>query len=197
MVFPAWLAKLRKVCSKKCSGLLLQKRSYLKNKSECLLCKKAFKKSSASKGKYCSMKCYWGNSTKRTSGYKCVDCGNKTSTKHTKRCKSCHVAWFVRDKHHQWKGGLSNNRDIHSLNNKEYVLWRNTVFTRDEWKCSIGNEDCSGSLEAHHVLRWSEYPELRFNIKNGITLCHYHHPRKRSEEVRLKPVFDRIIELRQ
>jgi len=32
-----------------------------------------------------------------------------------------------------------------------------------------------------------------FTIKNGITLCHAHHPRKRAEEKRLEPLFKELV----
>lgn len=44
-----------------------------------------------------------------------------------------------------------------------------------------------------HILPWRDFVELRFNTNNGITLCHAHHPRKRSEEARLSPFFQKIV----
>ena len=45
----------------------------------------------------------------------------------------------------------------------------------------------------YRILSWRDYPELRFNINNGITLCHAHHPRKRAEEKRLIPIFKELV----
>jgi hypothetical protein len=73
------------------------------------------------------------------------------------------------------------------------IEWREAIFKRDGHKCRISNEECSAFVEAHHILRWSEYPDLRFNINNGITLCRAHHPRKRAEEKRLIPVFRELV----
>ena len=41
--------------------------------------------------------------------------------------------------------------------------------------------DC-GELDSHHILNWQEYPELRFDVNNGITLCQFHHPRGKNQE---------------
>lgn len=71
--------------------------------------------------------------------------------------------------------------------------WSKSVKDRDCWKCKIGNSDCKGQLEAHHILRWSEYPELRYDINNGITLCCFHHPLKKEEEKRLVPTFMELV----
>lgn len=95
----------------------------------------------------------------------------------------------------QWggyKGGVS-TRDIHSLFNPRYVQWRTSVFTRDNYKCRIENKDCNGQLQAHHILPWRDFVELRYETNNGITLCHAHHPRKRAEEKRLAPMFKELV----
>ncbi len=78
-------------------------------------------------------------------------------------------------------------------NNPEYKQWRFAVWSRDSYTCKINNESCNGRIEAHHILGWKEYPELRYQINNGITLCHAHHPTKRAEEKRLEPIFKELI----
>ena len=85
---------------------------------------------------------------------------------------------------------IQSDRNLHD---PEYKQWRKKVCNRDHWKCKINNSDCEGRLEAHHILGWKKYPELRYNINNGITLCHAHHPRKRSEEARLSPYFQELV----
>jgi len=96
------------------------------------------------------------------------------------------------ENHWNWQGGIA-NRDIHSLNNPQYKKWRMEVFVRDNFKCRIMDENCQGILEVHHILRWSEFPELRYKINNGITLCHFHHPRKKEEEKRLSSYFQNLV----
>ena len=52
----------------------------------------------------------------------------------------------------------------------DYKKWRNKVFQRDNYTC----QKCKVfgvKLNAHHIKEWAVYPELRFEIDNGITLC--------------------------
>lgn len=72
-------------------------------------------------------------------------------------------------KSHFWKGGVSLiNKRIRA--GVEFRLWREAVFSRDNWTC----QECKvrgGGLHPHHLKRFSDYPELRFSIDNGLTLC--------------------------
>lgn len=74
-----------------------------------------------------------------------------------------------------------------------YKEWRKKVVERDAWKCKINNKDCKGRLEIHHILGFTEHKELKYEVNNGITLCHFHHPRKINDEMRMIPVFQDIV----
>ena len=91
--------------------------------------------------------------------------------------------------HYKWLGGYSKSQH----KGTEYNEWRMSVYKRDNFKCKMSNEDCSGKIEAHHILSFTKFPELRYEINNGITLCQAHHPRKRAEEARLAPVFQDMV----
>lgn len=71
--------------------------------------------------------------------------------------------------------------------------WRKAVKDRDGWTCRIADNNCAGRLEAHHILPWKEFPELRYEINNGITLCHSHHPRKKDDVMKLSPYFNKLV----
>lgn len=70
----------------------------------------------------------------------------------------------------------------YSTVSNSFPVWRNNVKKRDNYRCKINNKDCSGGLEVHHILKWIDYPELRFDLNNGITLCHAHHPKGKLEK---------------
>lgn len=71
-----------------------------------------------------------------------------------------------------WKGGITpENHKIRS--STEYKLWRKAVFERDNYTCvwCKRKEEVSGKLNADHIKPFAYFPELRFAIDNGRTLC--------------------------
>ena len=101
---------------------------------------------------------------------------------------------FAGINHPRWIKDRSLIKKQEERNNPNDKQWKYAVYKRDNFKCKIANQDCNGRLEAHHILGWTDYPELRYEINNGITLCHAHHPRKWAEEKRLVPFFMGLIE---
>ena len=58
-------------------------------------------------------------------------------------------------------------------NTPEYKEWRFNVMKRDGFRCVTCGS--ANNLVAHHVVKWSDTAigdPLRFDVKNGITLCH-------------------------
>jgi len=67
-----------------------------------------------------------------------------------------------------WKGGITpQNRKIRA--SVEMRLWREAVFARDNYTCQKYGIK-GGKLVAHHIKNFTQFPELRFAIDNGITL---------------------------
>ena len=53
---------------------------------------------------------------------------------------------------------------------EEYREWRTKIFKADNFTC----QNCGvqgGPLNAHHLKSFTQYPELRFDVNNGVTLC--------------------------
>ncbi len=57
-------------------------------------------------------------------------------------------------------------------NNYKYREWRKEVISRDK-KCVICNS--KSNLQAHHIKSFAQFPLLRFNLENGITMCEVCH----------------------
>jgi hypothetical protein len=77
------------------------------------------------------------------------------------------------EKNHFWKGGIT-KENLSIRTSAKYKQWRSEVFQRDNWTCIwCGKKD--KTIQADHIKPFSLYPELRFNINNGRTLCHKCH----------------------
>jgi hypothetical protein len=55
----------------------------------------------------------------------------------------------------------------------QYREWRIAVLKRDGFRCVWCK--ATDNLEVDHIYPFAYFPELRFDIKNGRTLCHKHH----------------------
>lgn len=69
-----------------------------------------------------------------------------------------------------WKGGISSESEKRRKS-IQFRLWREAIFARDNWTCQKCSQRGNGELHPHHIQNFSQYPELRFAIDNGITLC--------------------------
>ena len=78
-----------------------------------------------------------------------------------------------------WKGGLTPLNK--ALRGKSmWKIWREAVFLRDNFTCQ--NNSCTycdnkmGTyLHPHHIKPLALYPELAFDVRNGITYCKEFH----------------------
>src|SRR3990167_9767653 len=102
-----------------------------------------------------------------------------------------HKGLNLGEKHWNWNSNREEDRE--DRRSCAYRDWSKNVKNRDDWKCRIADKNCDGRLEAHHILSWKDFPELRFELNNGITLCHAHHPKKKTEEAKLSPYFQVLV----
>lgn len=72
------------------------------------------------------------------------------------------------DKHHNWKGGITNEKKI-IRQRIEMKLWRKACLERDNFTCQKTGKR-GGNLEVHHINNFADFPELRTSIENGVTL---------------------------
>lgn len=78
------------------------------------------------------------------------------------------------EKNHFWKGGITKTNLVIRAS-LEYRLWREAIFERDSYTCiwcgARGGNGKKVVLNADHIKPFAIYPELRFAIDNGRTLC--------------------------
>jgi len=78
-------------------------------------------------------------------------------------------------------------------NDSAYANWKVRVKRRDDNVCQLKNENCYGHNIVHHIRGWTKYSELRYDINNGITLCQFHHPLKRKDEIKFIPILEELV----
>lgn len=71
-------------------------------------------------------------------------------------------------RNHLWVHGNGRTRTHYS--DVEYKIWRDAVFSRDDYTCQLCGQH-GGYLEADHIKPWALYEELRYVVGNGRTLC--------------------------
>lgn len=73
------------------------------------------------------------------------------------------------DKHWHWKGGITPISE-RLRRTPIYKAWRKAVYERDDYTCR-GCGERGGKLNADHILPFSLFEAVRFDINNGRTLC--------------------------
>jgi len=170
-------------CSRKCQH------EYRKNVSPkvlCEVCKKEFSASKCNiekgKSRFCSLRCYH-KSTENKITLICDECSKifdvseSTFFYHkTRFCsKYCYGKWSSRERVGEnapvWKGGVTpENKRRRGL--IEYHNWRVLVFQGDGYICQCCFDPKRKNLNAHHIFPWAKYPNLRYTLENGVTLCY-------------------------
>lgn len=75
-----------------------------------------------------------------------------------------------------------------------YKKFRKDVKIRDNGQCQFPGCGSKKRLEVHHIKTWSEFPALRFQVSNGITLCNKCHKSIKGKEVDYEHLFKLILE---
>lgn len=167
----------RVACSLKCRPSKTKNRTTTK----CIVCNKEFEYWNGRPiAKYCSKECW--NIRKPKVLNDCLLCGKefwsyKSDNKKycSKKCSSVSLRETLKgSKSHFWKGGKTKLNKLERCRG-EYREWRNKVFIRDKYtcqKCHIKSiKGITVYLHSHHIKPFALFPELRFNVENGITLC--------------------------
>ena len=88
----------------------------------------------------------------------------------SEKCLRIHLSERQKgEKSHLWEGGKT-SKAMTIRNSAKYSEWRKNVFERDDFICQLCFERAP-KLAAHHIKPFAKYPQLRFDISHGITLC--------------------------
>lgn len=67
-----------------------------------------------------------------------------------------------------WRGGVT-SKDKRLRHSLKYFIWQQEVYKKDNCICRICGS--KKDIVAHHLKLFSGFPELRFDVNNGIVLC--------------------------
>jgi hypothetical protein len=99
--------------------------------------------------------------------------------------------YLAGENNNNWKGGITSINDL-IRKSKEYIEWAISVYKRDKYICQECGIKCrANNIIAHHIKPFADYPELRFDTNNGITLCRSCH-KKIHKEIGIKTRFKTI-----
>lgn len=137
------------------------------------------------KRKYCSYTCV-GEASRNRLKLKCKECGKEYERPVSQvrwrgtgycsiECKNIAATKKCGPLSPAWKGKRQEKRRIKK--GSEWKQWRELVFKRDNYTCQIcgirsgRDTEYKVELHPHHIKSYSEFPELRFDVSNGQTLC--------------------------
>lgn len=175
----------QKFCSRVCQSNFLNSDVIIK----CDFCgkEKIIKRweSKTSTYHFCNKQCAAWKKMVAVKIYYCIRCGKvckkpKTIVSKAEYCINCWIE-LNRNKPRgefswNWKGGKTSERLL-IFKRKEYIEWRKKIYKRDNYTCQLCGER-GHKLNAHHIYKVAEAPELVHDINNGITLCYNCHTKK-------------------
>lgn len=173
LVIPSIAKAGRKFCNMKC------KHAYHRKTSVCLHCGKEFMRYRSDERKFCSKDCTYNSDAWRESRHNATVEQWRNPESHAKlekgiKKRSESPAWrnakhFQRGVNHPRYNGNAQFRETEQ-GRYRYKKWRKAVFARDKYTCQKC-ERKGVQLRAHHIKEWAKFPESRYDIDNGITVC--------------------------
>ncbi|TKC19877.1 HNH endonuclease signature motif containing protein [Robertmurraya kyonggiensis] len=77
----------------------------------------------------------------------------------------------------------------------EYKEWRKKVYIRDGYRCKMpGCNSNSRDIAAHHIYPKKKFPNKKFDLQNGITLCRKCHEDTYGKEEQFIDALVRVIQ---
>lgn len=175
----------------------------------CVYCKSDFYVSKSRDFRvYCSENCFTKHANEKAFRFNCIICDKEVLTqpsqiKYRNRktcsidCRSIYKTLMAEKDRikNPPTPGLLNRRIRYS---KKMSLWRIGVFTRDNYTCQkCGARNGNGKtiiLHADHIKPFALFPELRFDLSNGRTLCVPCH--QNTDTFGRKPIYAKKADLK-
>jgi 5-methylcytosine-specific restriction endonuclease McrA len=165
----------RKYCSDKCASIANRKKPEDKAQRKKTQTKKTYEckdcKEPTTKNRMFCVTCSPKENSKTE--INCKICNEKVETYKSRLrvycSKECQFIDYKNEGNPNYIDGRTpENKKIR--NSKKYKDWRIAVFQRDNYTCVICKK-VGNQLNADHIKPFCNYPELRFDLDNGRTLC--------------------------
>lgn len=171
----------------------------IKGHRQCEWCGDTFafvQRHDAQKGRFCTLYCSGMFKTARSFSIPCAICNITIFTqpaqlkyRHRKTCsRSCNAKYLRWHAEHRRLifGYTKHQLDRLARSSPEAEAWRKAIFERDDYTCTeCGARNGKGHgdirLEADHIQPWAYFPELRFELSNGRTLCRPCHDKTKMD----------------
>jgi group I intron endonuclease len=129
-----------------------------------------------------------------TEDRRCSRCGESISHGSSGLCQKCYFDILAENRN-------SNYKDDHYTyliySTKEYINWRASIFSRDDRTCALCNiKDWKVEFNVHHIYPKRDFPELIFELSNGIVLCEKCHDKINRKEYEYIDKFNHILQER-
>lgn len=157
------------------------------------------------KKSFCDFSCYrlFSKKIRKMTCIQCFACKKQvcihsSSFKHrprktcSKKCKAVYIRFLAEERRKKY-GYTKHQLDRLSRYSPEAKEWRKKVFERDNYTCVLCNarngQGYSVYLEADHIKPWAFFPELRFELSNGRTLCRKCHDKTKIPANKMRKIW--------
>ena len=125
--------------------------------------------------------------------FSCDYCGKKSSDSPSKFKRKnrhfCSMKCYTKFRkellpiyeHNNWKGGITKENQ-RGRGSRNYRNWMEQVSEKSEGTCYLCGLEAE---ECHHIKSWIDFPESRYDVENGVALCHKCHMKVHHENPEL------------
>lgn len=124
---------------------------------------------------------------------KCPNCNKQLKDRRSEFCTKC---WQLGDRNPVWNSSMTMEQRVKLRTNREHIDWAKAVKERDSYTCKACKQ-IGKQLHSHHLNSFSKFPEERYKLDNGVTLCkkcHWDFHTRYGKKLNTKEQFQEFLE---